>query len=755
MSRTFADAMAEVQNRANMHRKEISAESWGGEIAPGGRGIIVNEKPLPSSELEAQIAEVHAQRNQSVKNMTKENWDETIPVTDIATVDHINNVEEAKKAIDANKKQDMNDKWGGDKLVSPIPTMKDPKMATTPKDKKPADMREALAQVQKNVAEGAASDAAGSTIGSVLRGDWGKARKSAGEWGSAMASNADKARTAVADYLDPAGAKPAPAPAPAPAPSTSSGSATLPSMASAPAPSSLNNKPNNVVSQDKQKAPGGGSPTVKPAAAGGSYKINKGDTLSAISKKTGLSIQQIAKQNNIKDVNKIRAGASLNLSGSKPSTAGVVSQDTKPKPPKVVPVPPRRPGEQGPPMPKRLATPTPNVAPSGGTGVAGGNPTPTTGGSIAPRTSPSATALSRPADSKSQQNFLQQQLSTPKKTVPTASGESGADYEKRLKLNNSYENPMIAAFIKLQETPGNMFEAAKKVSKKDQAQAKKYNKGDEDEIQVDPKQSGEVATSQAPGAVAESIQKPARVSMFDPGQGYSRTAGSADGAASFKERMAAAWNSLSTGYPATQPAVTGMSPEIAADMAALKEETEVLDEAPSKKDHGLAALAAAAISKGHPVKKLPAGRAQDAVLPKGMYGGAINHESGVKRQAKIRSEEIEQVNEISKKTLDGEGGYREKAFAASKKAMYSGDKETERKRDKGREMAFHKITGRAKVNATEEVQFSAEELAHIQAVMENNPEGNAIAGRDPNATQGDNDKSTTGGIANESKKKKM
>ena len=154
-------------------------------------------------------------------------------------------------------------------------------------------------------------------------------------------------------------------------------------------------------------------------------------------------------------------------------------------------------------------------------------------------------------------------------------------------------------------------------------------------------------------------------------------------------------------------------------------------------------------------RQLPAGRAQDAVLPKGMYGGAINHESGVKRQAKIRSEEIEQVNEISKKTLDGEGGYREKAFAASKKAMYSGDKETERKRDKGREMAFHKITGRAKVNATEEVQFSAEELAHIQAVMENNPEGNAIAGRDPNATQGDNDKSTTGGIANESKKKKM
>jgi hypothetical protein len=50
--------------------------------------------------------------------------------------------------------------------------------------------------------------------------------------------------------------------------------------------------------------------------------------------------------------------------------------------------------------------------------------------------------------------------------------------------------------------------------------------------------------------------------------------------------------------------------------------------------------------------------------------------------------------------------------------------------------------------------FSEEELAHMQAVMESNPEGNAIAGRDPNARQGDSDKSTVGGITNESKKKK-
>jgi hypothetical protein len=251
--------------------------------------------------------------------------------------------------------------------------------------------------------------------------------------------------------------------------------------------------------------------------------------------------------------------------------------------------------------------------------------------------------------------------------------------------------------------------------------------------------------------------------MFDPTQGYARTAGSADGA---KERLEALWGAVTGEQTVHREA--GLADAIRADLAAIKEEfgdmfdeeieaiSEALEniaEAPTKKDHSLAAMAAAAISKGHPVKKLPAGRAENAVLPKGMYSGGINHESGVKRQAKMRSEDVEQVNEISKKTLDGEGGYREKAFAASKKAMYSGDKETERKRDKGREMAFHKITGRAKVNATEEVQFSAEELAHIQSVLEGNPVSGASVEGPSSSSQAAKGLQVDKGVLTDSKKK--
>ena len=41
------------------------------------------------------------------------------------------------------------------------------------------------------------------------------------------------------------------------------------------------------------------------------YKIKKGDTLSAISRKLGISVKDLASANKIKDVNKIQAGASL------------------------------------------------------------------------------------------------------------------------------------------------------------------------------------------------------------------------------------------------------------------------------------------------------------------------------------------------------------------------------------------------------------------------------------------------------------
>lgn len=43
----------------------------------------------------------------------------------------------------------------------------------------------------------------------------------------------------------------------------------------------------------------------------GSYKVRRGDTLSRIARKYGISVEDLAELNNIKDVNKIRAGQTL------------------------------------------------------------------------------------------------------------------------------------------------------------------------------------------------------------------------------------------------------------------------------------------------------------------------------------------------------------------------------------------------------------------------------------------------------------
>jgi len=905
MAKTFAEAMAEVQNRANMLRKEIHAEAWGGELAPGGRGIIVNEKPLPSSELEAQIAEVHAQRNQSVKDMTKENWDETIPVTDIASVEHINKVEEAKKAMTVNKSSNLLDQWKKNNIPQsgalnvPIPTMKEPPLvkeddvnewklsdiyepmlkkaqdsiSSSNLDKRADDFKNIPRTITREPGSPEAKQAA-----AELKRD--KAAPSVGVGSGTreiqrLANRGDtNAQNAIADAKkfmqdNPEGAKAAKAIA-AEAPKPTKSSPTK-----------------NVVARDKA-APSAAKPA---GSSGSSYKINRGDTLSSISRKTGLSIQQIAKQNNIKDVNKIAAGRTLNLSGSKPaapaspsgalglrgpsssamatprpSTAGAVAQDTKPKV-TTAPLPPRRPA------------PKVNTTPSGGTGAAGGNPTPVggsiidrqnrnttpnqsrpapapapvpkierqqrntapsqnrgvvappVGGSVPPQTSTSSTAISRPQDTRGQEKFMKKEL------------------------NNSYENPLIAAFFALQEKEGNMFAEAKK---KTSSQAKKYSEGDKDEINDDPGSPGAVPTGGS--AIAESIQKAARVSMFDPAQGYSRTAGSADGAASLKDRIAAAWNNLSTGFPATQPAVNGMTDEMAADAAALKEETEVLDEAPKKKEHELARLAAAAISRGHKVTKLPAGKAEgwaDNNVKSSMGGGVakVNSQSGTKTKARFREEvEVEEETLEEKHVyhvswgvgLDHEVTARhgDEAVKKAKSALIAktpklkdpkyadtfnkkptvhnmskertsqrmsnnvqeeqieegkanGHKMTDmdkhlkgyynvfgrhpiQKNDKLASKVWNKpaadmrmtksgkihgqdqkakaneIKGRlgyhTKAKLPEGVEFSEEELNHIYNIMENNPEGNAIAGRDPNTKQGDSDKSTVGGIANESKK---
>lgn len=233
-------------------------------------------------------------------------------------------------------------------------------------------------------------------------------------------------------------------------------------------------------------------------------------------------------------------------------------------------------------------------------------------------------------------------------------------------LNNSYENPMIAAFLRLQEMQGNVFESAKKIKKKHKEPDDKGN------------QTSVGGDDEDPGAVPESVQENMnllpghrRLSMFDPTQGYARTAGSADGA---KEKLEALWGAV-TGQPTVQrdPSIADA---IRADLQAMKEEYgnkyqnemnaiyEALELIEAKKDStsDLAKLAAAAIAKGHPVKKLPAGKAQgwaDNNVKSSFGGGVskINSSRGTQSKARFR----------------------------------------------------------------EEVEFSDEELAHIQSVLEGNP----------------------------------
>ena len=56
------------------------------------------------------------------------------------------------------------------------------------------------------------------------------------------------------------------------------------------------------------------------------YKIKKGDTLSAISRKLGISVKDLAAANKIKDVNKIQAGASLIIPQAKKKKSSSVER---------------------------------------------------------------------------------------------------------------------------------------------------------------------------------------------------------------------------------------------------------------------------------------------------------------------------------------------------------------------------------------------------------------------------------------------
>jgi len=60
-----------------------------------------------------------------------------------------------------------------------------------------------------------------------------------------------------------------------------------------------------------------------------SYKIKSGDTLSQIAKAKGTTVAALKKANNIKDVNKIRAGKNLTIPSSAPKTKNPYAGETK------------------------------------------------------------------------------------------------------------------------------------------------------------------------------------------------------------------------------------------------------------------------------------------------------------------------------------------------------------------------------------------------------------------------------------------
>ena len=66
----------------------------------------------------------------------------------------------------------------------------------------------------------------------------------------------------------------------------------------------------------------GGTKTLMPK----SYTIKKGDTLTAIAKRMGTTVAMLKAANNIKDANKIRAGAKLKIYKDKPAARAKITQ---------------------------------------------------------------------------------------------------------------------------------------------------------------------------------------------------------------------------------------------------------------------------------------------------------------------------------------------------------------------------------------------------------------------------------------------
>lgn len=196
----------------------------------------------------------------------------------------------------------------------------------------------------------------------------------------------------------------------APAPTTSEKTTTpAPSPGKPAAPAPVSPKTSETPKPETTK---GGYFMKSPNVSKGDYEIKKGDTLSGIAKSHGTSVGAIQSMNKgLTDVNKIAAGGSLNLPTASKSTAA--------------------------------------PAPKPETSVSSAAP--------APSTTPVKDFVKDTMSGKVETPIMDRiKGKTPEES------ESGG---KKKKMSEE-TNPLIAAFLKLQESnPQNMFEAAKKAKK--------------------------------------------------------------------------------------------------------------------------------------------------------------------------------------------------------------------------------------------------------------------------------------------------
>lgn len=93
-----------------------------------------------------------------------------------------------------------------------------------------------------------------------------------------------------------------------------------------------NNRTNSTITSTPTRAPASTS-TGGTSGGGSTYTIRAGDTLSAISARTGISVSVLASSNNISNPNVIRAGATLSIpSGGGGGSSGSSSSGTGSRP---------------------------------------------------------------------------------------------------------------------------------------------------------------------------------------------------------------------------------------------------------------------------------------------------------------------------------------------------------------------------------------------------------------------------------------